>query len=181
MMKNHRKRFFILAMKESWVFIVLLIALIAVLILLSIFVSEGSSNFEKNIFSILVSLLCGIIVSLFAAVVNTYNRSVTAENKIIELLTNSIQILEKRCEDSCANGGKKLNLDELKQICNNGLIEYRELCFISKDLLDSNEFRRYSGKYKSMLDYLSQIDESADMCCVCRKLLQKIHCIQSLL
>ena len=151
----NKLKHFLYSLQKTWFGLLLLAGLVLILFFLCHRITNDSSDFSKNFFSVLVSLLCGIVVSLATFTIHTYTASISAYNHIVKLVTNSCQpLLEIIKQDPEAPVG------ELAKKYSEYLITYREICFLSEPLTYRKEFDMVSDQYKELVASLKEIQSS---------------------
>lgn len=150
-----RLKHFYWALRKSWAVLILLIGLVILLLFLCQEITDNSPDTIKNIFSILVSLLCGIMVSLATFAIHLYTTSLYAYNQIEELVTNTCQSLLVTYENTAETPSK-----ELAQKYGEVFIIYREICFLSEALTYKKDFIKVSCKFRKMVELLKGIRNS---------------------
>lgn len=151
----NKSKHFLYSLQKTWFGIVLLAGLVIVLLFLCHKITNNSSDFSKNFFSFLVSLLCGIVVSLATFTIHTYTTSISAYNHIVELVTNSCQPLIEIVKHD-----QETQAVELAKKYSEYLITYREICFLSEPLTYRKEFNNISARYKQLVELLKGIQSS---------------------
>lgn len=155
-MKNIKH--FIGSLFRSWIVLSLTVVLLLTLILLSYSITSCSPEYIKNLFSVCVSLLCGIVVSLVTSVINTYYSSIYASKRVYELVSNSCEeLLDLWKTSSTTDLPYKLSerYSEFHML-------YRELCFTSEPITYTAEIKKISKKYAELVKQLKDIQNSSE-------------------
>ena len=173
MKRSQKIMHFLYSLKKSWLFLAGLILLTFILCILSLKITDSSCDFSKNIFSVLVSLLCGIIVALSTSIIDIYQKSVLSYKRIIEIVSDAIQLIESRYvnEEHSIKVYITLHFEYA--------LIYRELCFCSEPLAYDKDFKLISDKFKSMVDYLCSINEESTIDNIREKLKKHVEDIRS--
>lgn len=150
-----RLKHFYWALRKSWAVLILLLGLVILLLFLCHKITDNSPDIIKNVFSVLVSLLCGIIVSLATFTIHLYTASVYAFNQIEELVTNTCQSLLDTYQCTAVTPAK-----ELAQKYGEVLIIYREVCFLSEALTFKKDFIKISCKFRNIVELLKSVRNS---------------------
>lgn len=141
---------------KAWVLLVVMVLLLLLLLLLCFRVTDASCYPSKNLFNVLISLFCGVIVSLFTTAINTYNESIHANNRIVELASNTC----KKLELTINNHEKKDAIRILSDYCLEYQQIYRELCFLTESLAYEKNARKVLLAFYLIVERLMGIEFS---------------------
>lgn len=173
-MKPKKAIHFLYSLKKSWPFLLGVSFTTLILVILSFIITDSSCHIYKNLFAVLISLFCGIIVSLCTSVINIYQNSVSSYNRVVKIVSDAVQKIESEYISVVHT-----NIRDYIELHFEYTMIYREMCFSTDSLTYVKDYKLIAGKFKAMVEYLCGIKETTDIQAVCNDLSEYVKNIRT--